>query len=64
MVIDMQEAELTMLLSQYEENSVTEFEEFGEIVPPNGIGNLKFIWVVSLPARFTYIAVSQSSRGS
>lgn len=40
MVVDMQERKLVVLFTKDEEEGVAEFQQLGEVVPPNSIDNL------------------------
>lgn len=41
MVVDVQECDLMVVLSEDEEEGVHELDEFGEVVPPENIHDLK-----------------------
>lgn len=57
MMVDVQEAELGVFFAQNEENGVAKFKQFGEVVPPNSVCNLKFVRMISLSAGLANVAV-------
>lgn len=40
-MVDVEKRQLRILLAQNEEEGVAELEEFGEVIPPDGVGYLE-----------------------
>lgn len=53
-MIDVKEGELILLFAQNEEECVTKFQTLAEIVPPNGLGNADFIFIVRTIHQLTH----------
>lgn len=41
MMINMKESNLTVFLPQHKENSVSKFNDFGKVIPPQHLGHLQ-----------------------
>lgn len=61
-VVDVEEAQLVVLLAEDEEEGVAELEQLAEVVPPNGVRDLQLLRPGYVPDGLAHVAVPQLGR--